>query len=104
MLYEHCAQWHYCAVCDRFRMVSTFFFYGLLGHRDLHSFPTRRSSDLRFQKRARRSWCRPLAYLPGCHLNAIQPRQIRSEEHTSEFQSHVNLVCRLLLEKKKMTP
>src|SRR5690242_21023674 len=26
---------------------------------------------------------------------------IRSEEHTSELQSHVNLVCRLLLEKKK---
>src|SRR6266480_6355120 len=27
--------------------------------------------------------------------------QERSEEHTSELQSHVNLVCRLLLEKKK---
>src|SRR4051812_49557603 len=27
--------------------------------------------------------------------------RIRSEEHTSELQSHVNLVCRLLLEKKK---
>src|SRR5690242_21452380 len=27
----------------------------------------------------------------------------RSEEHTSELQSHVNLVCRLLLEKKKTT-
>src|SRR5690242_21001106 len=27
----------------------------------------------------------------------------RSEEHTSELQSHVNLVCRLLLEKKKKT-
>src|SRR5690242_20850507 len=27
----------------------------------------------------------------------------RSEEHTSELQSHVNLVCRLLLEKKKIT-
>src|SRR5690242_21514450 len=27
----------------------------------------------------------------------------RSEEHTSELQSHVNLVCRLLLEKKKHT-
>src|SRR5690242_20940766 len=27
--------------------------------------------------------------------------QPRSEEHTSELQSHVNLVCRLLLEKKK---
>src|SRR4051812_49821016 len=28
---------------------------------------------------------------------------LRSEEHTSELQSHVNLVCRLLLEKKKKT-
>src|SRR5438477_9559227 len=28
-------------------------------------------------------------------------RDPRSEEHTSELQSHVNLVCRLLLEKKK---
>src|SRR5438477_6303948 len=30
-----------------------------------------------------------------------QPGGSRSEEHTSELQSHVNLVCRLLLEKKK---
>src|SRR5690242_21453573 len=29
------------------------------------------------------------------------PTPARSEEHTSELQSHVNLVCRLLLEKKK---
>src|SRR5690242_20752359 len=28
--------------------------------------------------------------------------KIRSEEHTSELQSHVNLVCRLLLEKKNV--
>src|SRR5260370_8110618 len=27
--------------------------------------------------------------------------EVRSEEHTSELQSHLNLVCRLLLEKKK---
>src|SRR5260370_34057303 len=27
---------------------------------------------------------------------------LRSEEHTSELQSHLNLVCRLLLEKKKL--
>src|SRR5690242_20808576 len=33
------------------------------------------------------------------HIN-VAPR-VRSEEHTSELQSHVNLVCRLLLEKKK---
>src|SRR5690242_21055813 len=30
-----------------------------------------------------------------------QERLYRSEEHTSELQSHVNLVCRLLIEKKK---
>src|SRR5260370_14879245 len=29
--------------------------------------------------------------------------ELRSEEHTSELQSHLNLVCRLLLEKKKQT-
>src|SRR5688572_32179028 len=29
---------------------------------------------------------------------------LRSEEHTSELQSQSNLVCRLLLEKKKMNP
>src|SRR5260370_19837460 len=31
-------------------------------------------------------------------------RLLRSEEHTSELQSHLNLVCRLLLEKKKILP
>src|SRR5690242_6681422 len=37
------------------------------------------------------------------HVNEIEARcctPVRSEEHTSELQSHVNLVCRLLLEKK----
>src|SRR5260370_16608494 len=36
-------------------------------------------------------------------LQRRQPRTRRSEEHTSELQSHLNLVCRLLLEKKKNT-
>src|SRR4029077_21050366 len=36
------------------------------------------------------------------HLNLVC-RIIRSEEHTSELQSHLNLVCRLLLEKKNST-
>src|SRR5690242_21612298 len=34
-------------------------------------------------------------------LRGSAERPSRSEEHTSELQSHVNLVCRLLLEKKK---
>src|SRR5207237_10248725 len=35
-------------------------------------------------------------------LDAVPERRDRSEEHTSELQSHLNLVCRLLLEKKKI--
>src|SRR5690242_21455495 len=38
---------------------------------------------------------------PGCARPCRGRRHVRSEEHTSELQSHVNLVCRLLLEKKK---
>src|SRR4029434_10851467 len=37
------------------------------------------------------------AMVPGLQSGDIE----RSEEHTSELQSHLNLVCRLLLEKKK---
>src|SRR5207237_9828248 len=38
-----------------------------------------------------------------CHSHRPLPKALayRSEEHTSELQSHLNLVCRLLLEKKK---
>src|SRR2546430_12636103 len=35
------------------------------------------------------------------HLEGSTARALRSEEHTSELQSQSNLVCRLLLEKKK---
>src|SRR5690606_40371959 len=38
---------------------------------------------------------------PCCCCRSIQSRSWRSEEHTSELQSRENLVCRLLLEKKK---
>src|SRR2546422_8532198 len=40
---------------------------------------------------------------PGtiCGWNAKTSRLVRSEEHTSELQSRLHLVCRLLLEKKK---
>src|SRR2546430_16391647 len=43
-------------------------------------------------------------YLSGQFGNVLGTRQLadtRSEEHTSELQSQSNLVCRLLLEKKK---
>src|SRR5438132_4660152 len=58
---------------------------------DAHSFPTRRSSDLEGEP------CRHRA----CQVHRQRVRTRRSEEHTSELQSHSDLVCRLLLEKKK---
>src|SRR5205823_13883929 len=92
--------------------------------RDLHSFPTRRSSDLlcasnlheqRQHSRHRRPddrnaiLRRVILHLPD---DGIALRQqlvkifldivLRSEEHTSELQSLAYLVCRLLLEKKKI--
>src|SRR2546427_1067571 len=42
-----------------------------------------------------------LACLGGVPLHEGVQRLVRSEEHTSELQSQSNLVCRLLLEKKK---
>src|SRR5260370_30414738 len=43
-----------------------------------------------------RCWPVPTDWTATCALV-----KVRSEEHTSELQSHLNLVCRLLLEKKK---
>src|SRR5690242_21512357 len=98
----------------RRKITTLFFFYWCAAHRDLHSFPTRRSSDLPGSGRGR---VRLLGWpVPAVHeLHRVhgqqqphQPRRCellvprRSEEHTSELQSHVNLVCRLLLEKKKI--
>src|SRR5207249_11216339 len=93
-------------------------------HPPLHSFPTRRSSDL--PRRGGRSLPRrpkgprDVLAAPSWRGRRLQRRSIarrdgvsppprrdgsrnhrRSEEHTSELQSRFDLVCRLLLEKKK---
>src|SRR5699024_11909853 len=86
----------------------------------LHSFPTRRSSDLLIWSSTVATSSPPA---PGTHTSkkwwwvescwSMSPRNAagftdfsrmersRSEEHTSELQSRFDLVCRLLLEKKK---
>src|SRR5438132_4719863 len=51
-------------------------------------------------------WLKLFVYtslLPLILLQARVDEELRSEEHTSELQSHSDLVCRLLLEKKKKT-
>src|SRR5262249_56674838 len=88
---------------------SPFFFKSYRDHRDLHSFPTRRSSDLaKFRSSGRHVSGEKLGEEGGKLLCLHNGRlQVvdgpRSEEHTSELQSLTNLVCRLLLEKKKKT-
>src|SRR2546430_7486711 len=53
--------------------------------------------------RAERGRAAPLAHrlVESLALERVLPEHHRSEEHTSELQSQSNLVCRLLLEKKK---
>src|SRR5947207_11334683 len=46
-------------------------------------------------------WMQAAQELPQCPVDG--DATLRSEEHTSELQSHSDLVCRLLLEKKKKT-
>src|SRR5256885_11115835 len=47
---------------------------------------------------------RPPGAVPACRCRGRRAHpSLRSEEHTSELQSPCNLVCRLLLEKKKHT-
>src|SRR5207249_5670093 len=98
-------------------------FYSYPAHRNLPSFPTRRSSDLLGfwnpppdkEERGDRDRCveqkntrssKQVNQRKECQSNQECPApkgdgSDRSEEHTSELQSRFDLVCRLLLEKKK---
>src|SRR5688500_19653034 len=75
-----------------------------MANRYLHSFPTRRSSDLaRHREEERRARRQERAQEPPAEVVRLADRRrVRSEEHTSELQSPCNLVCRLLLEKKNI--
>src|SRR5947209_19327071 len=85
--------------CRVFASSLFFFFSGSAAHRDLHSFPTRRSSDLVHSLTVSPDGTRVAV---GSHAPpAGEFTMSRSEEHTSELQSRQYLVCRLLLEKKK---
>src|SRR5207247_9966680 len=105
----------------RLRSISCHFSVSLLSRspdlRDLHSFPTRRSSDLstpcprrcsdtacrtKSPCRSNRCRCAGRGASEGSRTDTYSNGKViwRSEEHTSELQSRVDLVCRLLLEKK----
>src|SRR5207302_11060151 len=100
-----------------------FLFHSSRDPPDLHSFPTRRSSDLLLHGDGYVEAVLDVVFLayrvgeglailierPAEHAgdegslrkSRLSRTALRSEEHTSELQSRENLVCRLLLEKKK---
>src|SRR5438045_5418572 len=82
-------------------LLGLLFFLSFRDSRDLPSFPTRRSSDLRVGAIIEEPRFHP--HLTGRENLKVHAaaREVRSEEHTSELQSLRQLVCRLLLEKKK---
>src|SRR5260370_26142290 len=63
------------------------------GRRMVHGIPRERN-------RCSLSWCQCASGVGA--MKSASTCRARSEEHTSELQSHLNLVCRLLLEKKKI--
>src|SRR5437773_12445138 len=86
-----------------------YFCKGLGGSCDLSSFPTRRSSDLwqvtldqsEHRRRSIYLFAKRNVRLVECLQHRNPDIALRSEEHTSELQSHHDLLCRLMLEKKK---
>src|SRR5437773_8612460 len=97
------------------RVSSRVFHHSYAPNRHVHSFPTRRSSDLTGWRCASVRIAKQL-HVDDSAVEFVEARDapradtgfigaaetsIRSEEHTSELQSHHDLVCRLLLEKKK---
>src|SRR5207249_9934686 len=96
--------------------ISHRFFFYCYGHpRYLHSFPTRRSSDLLLASPTSTTKATCTKMFTSMCARVMPTRALstdigttrttasgsRSEEHTSELQSRFDLVCRLLLEKKK---
>src|SRR5437867_6594145 len=88
-----------------------FYFYLFVNARDLHSFPTRRSSDLQAttnQNVKKRPACSELRWAYCNHKATYFASYltggdcVRSEERFSR-NAETDLVCRLLLEKKKNT-
>src|SRR5256885_3881384 len=85
-------------------MAAAFFFFNDTATTEIYTLSLHDALPISPRDPARQGDAAPVGPrgLPG----ALRPRArglLRSEEHTSELQSPCNLVCRLLLEKKKQT-
>src|SRR5438270_12606273 len=85
-------------------MYFLFFFFFLMLLRPprstLFPYTTLFRSPCVHERHLRAQVCKPLLHVTHTHA-VVDKLDGRSEEHTSELQSQSNLVCRLLLEKKK---
>src|SRR2546426_3882850 len=75
----------------------------MLSESGLSMVPTQRDTPV-MSTRQKLVWVAALYFAEGFPFGMVMDAiPVRSEEHTSELQSPCNLVCRLLLEKKKKT-
>src|SRR5437588_7127431 len=83
---------------------STLFPYTTLFRSSSHELPAAMPRPPRGRcAPGRRPQVRPTQHGRTDRMRSAAPARARSEEHTSELQSHSDLVCRLLLEKKNKT-
>src|SRR2546430_11096589 len=90
---------------NRLRPESFFFFFNDTATTEIYTLSLHDALPICSERRRKRI---PTDPRPASHLESVSclhptpsAHTLRSEEHTSELQSQSNLVCRLLLEKKK---
>src|SRR5256885_3773616 len=88
--------------------ISFFFFFNDTATTEIYTLSLHDALPISFRSRILKSLCRvsnvqlsPRCPKPPWNMSKGTAAGGRSEEHTSELQSPCNLVCRLLLEKKK---
>src|SRR5690242_20932790 len=98
---------YYCVLFIHLSLLFLFFFFNDTATTEIYTLSLHDALPISFMGPAAPSPERrgtPRSGVPrggGGALPGGGDNRLRSEEHTSELQSHVNLVCRLLLEKKK---
>src|SRR5205085_10861419 len=101
----YCCTYFSCAQCSTLcsKHNSFLLFFLMIRHPPRSTlFPTRRSSDLIALPCKLSGFKRVRNSSDEARFGVVIVQFVRSEEHTSELQSQSNLVCRLLLEKKKV--
>src|SRR5256885_17183451 len=93
----------YCSLPIIHSDISFFFFFNDTATTEIYTLSLHDALPIYLRSNGNEADAAPCSCVNGCHCELIGARgsRLRSEEHTSELQSPCNLVCRLLLEKKK---